>query len=177
MLKSMFLQFVLILACGLVAGPSYGQDAPAPGPKKARTPEDYKPRTLKGISVDSDAESRRGSEDQVIVLNDILPSRVRATYEGSARSLPQRKKDVLHRWAQLYAGAPEHYTAHYETELLFSEEGLDHWLAVRKELLAQFKKEIKKGEAVDLYLIRMGGVRTARKLETLLLVESFQKVK
>lgn len=173
-MKSMVLQFVLILVCALGADPFYGQDPLGPGPKKARTPGDYKPRTLKGISVDSDAESRRGSEDEVIVLSDILPSRVRATYQGSARSLPQRKKDVLHRWAQLYAGAPQHYTAHYETELLFSEEGLDHWLAVRKESLAQFEKEIKKGEAVDLYLIRMGGVRTAKKWESLLLVESFK---
>jgi hypothetical protein len=96
---------------------------------------------------------------------------VRVTYKGVTRPLPQARKDVLLRWAQLYAGAPEHYTVPYATEVLFSEDGVEHWLAVRKDLVSQLEKAMKQGEAVDLYLIRLGRVKTADKWEPLLLVE------
>ena len=164
----------------------YGQDSLGPRPKKARTPADYQPRTLKDIAVresqtrsplaDSENPSRAGDE-KIIVNSDLRPSRVRATYAGRSRPLPQRKKDVLYRWAQLYAGAPTHYTAPYQTELLFKEDGIEYWLAVRKDSVAQFKKEIKAGKAVDLFLIRLGGSLDGDTWEPLLLVESFQKLK
>lgn len=167
----------------LVGDLAYGQGSLGARPKKARTPDDYTPRTLKEVAArevaakDSDAENRRDEAEGMIVHGKILPSRVRVTYAGRARPLPQIKKDVLRRWAQRYAGAPEHYTAPYETELLFREEGVEYWLAVRKGSVAQFEKEIKKDEAADLYLIRLGLARAGDKWETLLLVESFQKPK
>jgi len=174
-MKSMVLQFILILACALYAGPSYGQDLPGPRPKRARTAEDYQPRTLKEIGVASKAESSRDGGRAEVVLGDIFPSRVRVTYRGSARSLPKSKKDVIYSWAQRYAGAPEHYTKPYGTELLFNEDGREYWLAVNKELLQQFKTELKKGESLDLYVIRLGGIRTKGKWEWVLLVEKFAK--
>jgi hypothetical protein len=164
----------------------YGQDSPGPGPKKARTPADYQPRTLKEISVrESDTrspvadheEGARADDEKVIVNGDLRPSRVRATYAGRSRRLPQNKRDVLHRWAQLYAGAPTHYTGPYQSELLFKADGVNYWLAFKKDSVAQFKKEIKSGKAVDLFLIRMGGSLDGDKWEPLLLVESFQKPK
>lgn len=172
----MVLQFVLILACALGAGPFYGQDLPGPRPKRARTAEDYQPRTLKEIGVASKAESSREGGAEV-VLGDLFPSRVRVTYKGYARPLPGSKKNVLHSWAQRYAGAPEHYTVPYGTELLFSEDGREYWLAVNKELLPEFKEELKKGESLDLYVIRLGGIRKKGKWEWVLLVEKFAKPK
>jgi hypothetical protein len=65
-----------------------------------------------------------------------------------------------------------HYTVPYQTELLFKENGIEYWLAVRKESVAQFEKEFKKGEAVDLFLVRLGATMTNRKWESLLLVEN-----
>lgn len=176
-MKSRLLQFVLILVCTLGAGPYHAQDLMGAKPKKARTPDDYKPRTLKETAADPDAESRRDAEDKVILHGDLLPSLVRVTYKGSARPLPQIKKEVLRRWAMRYAGAPEHYTVPYGTELLFNEAGVKYWLAVRKESIAQFKKEFKKGATLDLYLIRLGWAGTGDKWEPLLLVESFRKAK
>jgi hypothetical protein len=85
------------------------------------------------------------------------------------------KKAVLHRWAQLFAGAPQHYTEPYETELLFKEDGVEYWLAVRHESVAKFEKAFKKGAAVDLFLVRLGGSVVDDKWESLLLVENFQK--
>ena len=164
------LPLTLLLGCAV----TYGQDL-GPTPKKARTPDDYKPRSMHEVSAsDLKEEISRNDKEKVIVRGDILPSRVRLTYRGRSRILPQAKKDVLYRWAQLYAGSLEHYTEPYETELLFREGKTDYWIAVRKQTMAQFEKEVKKRKAVDLYLIRLGWAGSGNEWESLLLMEDFK---
>jgi hypothetical protein len=108
----------LLVALLLASNSAYGQDSLQSKPKKPRTLDDYKLRTLKQVATaGSDAESRGNKEDTMIVHADILPSRVRATYTGSARPLLQIKKEVLRQWARLYAGYPEGYTEPYDTEV------------------------------------------------------------
>lgn len=169
---------ILLLALMLGGNLAYGQGSLGAKPKKPRTLDDYESRTLKDVTTKaSDAESLGNKEETMMVEADILPSRVRVTHTGSARPLPQIKKEVLLQWARRYAGSIEHYTAPYETEMLFVENGTEYWLAVKKESLPHFEQELKKGEAVDLYLIRVGAVRAADKWEWMLLVENFQKPK
>ena len=171
-------RLTLLLALTLVGGLTYAQDPTGPQPKRARTPEDYKPRTLKELAAEgADAESRGDKQERMVVHGNILPTRARVAYDGSARPLPPMKKETLRQWARLYAGAPEHYTVPYETELLFVEDGVEHWLAVKKQSVEQFEKEFKKGEAVELFLIRLGSAKVDDKWEPLLLIESFQKPK
>jgi hypothetical protein len=166
------LLLALLLGCGL----AYSQDSLGAKPKKPRTPDDYKPRTLKEVATaGAGTESRGNKEETMIVHPDILPSRVRVTYTGSARPLPQIKKEVLRQWARLYAGSPEGYTEPYETEMLFIENGTEYWLAVRKKSLPHFEQVLKRGDAVDLYLIRVGAAKFSDEWELMLLVESFQK--
>jgi len=100
---------------------------------------------------------------------------VRAVYRGRVRQLPATKAEVLKHWSRLYAGAPEHYTRPYRSELLFNEDGVGYWLVFRTDSLPQFKREIRKGMAVDLFLIRLGATNEGAKSEPLLLVESYQK--
>jgi hypothetical protein len=166
------LLLILLLGCGL----AYGQDSPGAKPKKARTPDDYKPRTLKEVAAAGDGAQSLGNKEETMTVHaDILPSRVRATYTGTKRVLPQIKKEVLRQWARLYAGFPEGYTKPYETEMLFTDNGAEYWLAVRKEALPRFERELKKGEAVDLSLIRVGAAKVSGEPELMLLIESFQK--
>jgi hypothetical protein len=168
--------FVLLVALLLGCNPAYGQDSLGAKPKKARTPDDYKPRMLKEVAASgAGAEGLGNKEETMVVHADILPSRVRVTYTGSARPLPQAKKEVLRQWARLYAGFPEGYTEPYETELLFNENGAEYWLAVRNKSLPQFKQELKQGDTVDLYLIRVGAAKVSDEWELMLLIESFQK--
>lgn len=177
-MKDKLLHFVLALAFVLNLNPAYGQSPLGPGPKKVRTLDDYHPRTLKEVAaMETSMEGRHDGENEVVLHGNVLPSRVRVTYIGSTRSLPQGKKDVLQKWARQFAGNPDHYTVPYETEILFIEDGREHWLAVKKKFVPQLEKELKEGEAVDLYVIRLGGVRTADEWEWVILVESFQKPK
>ena len=156
---------------------AYGQDG-APGGKRPRRPDDYQVRTIKELPIESsDSESRGNKEETMIVHPAILPSQVRVTYTGSTRKMPQIKKEVLRQWARLYAGSPEGYTEPYQTELLFREGEDKHWLAVKKDSLSRFKKELKKGDGLDLYLIRVGSAKVSDEWELVLLIESFQKPK
>lgn len=165
---------VCILTLLLCCVPAYGQGASLPGNKRPRTVDDYQPRTLKQIVSKGTATGGLHDKESGVVLHgNILPSRVKVTYAGSTRTLPQNRKDVLVKWAQRFAGDPAHYTVPYETEALFVEGRTKHWLAVRKNFASSLAKELKKGDAVFLYLIRLGGVRTAGKWEWLMLVESY----
>lgn len=169
-LRSLFL--VVLTALLLGGNFVYGQDLSTAGPKKARTAEDYKPRTLKEIAAMSLVETRDELSGAEVLTGNLFPSRVKVTYRGFQRPLSQARRDVILHWAQRYAGAPQHYTEHYQTELLFREAGRDHLLVVNKSLLPRFKQEIKKGTALDLNLIRLGGFKTKGKWVWVLLVES-----
>lgn len=174
MKKKYLLLLALLVSCHL----AYGQGPLGAKPKRARTVDDYKPRTLKEITIKvADGDSISNKEETMIVQPSILPSRVRVTYTGSSRPLPDLKKELLGQWALRYAGYPEFYTAPYETEMLFDETGSKYWLAVRKEARPKFELDLKNGEKVDLFLIRMGAVKTSSGWESLLLVEKFQKTK
>lgn len=164
---------ILLLALGVGC---YVYAQRPPGPKKARTAADYRPRTLTEIAETGTGTQRRGNKAETMFVHpDILPSRVRVTYTKTKRLLPEIKKEVLRQWARLYAGSPEGYTKPYETEMLFTEGGKEYWLAVRTEALPRFEREVKKGEVVDLYLIRLGAARISGEWELLLLTENFQK--
>ena len=176
MLKPISTIFVLLVALLLGCGAASAQGPTGPQPKKARTPEDYQPRTLKEAAAQpSDAESLGNKEETMLVQGDIQPSRVRAAFAGTSRPLSEDKKEVLRQWAMRFAGVPEGYTEPYEREMLFTENGTKYWLAVRKESLPRLRRELKRGEAVDLYLIRLGAAKTSDGWEPLLLVESFRK--
>ncbi len=164
---------VLFLILLLTGGPILGQGGASPGPKKARTPEDYTTRTLKDLDAIK-AESDLGDKQERLIVNAaILPSRVRLVYGGGTRELPWIKKEVIRQWARLYAGNQEHYTKPYETELLFEEAGVHHWIAVPERSLPQLKEKLKKGDEVELFLIRLGKAQNGTEWEPVLLVEDF----
>jgi hypothetical protein len=155
----------------------YSQDN-APGVKRPRTPDDYQVRTLKELEFASTDPAARGNKEETMIVHPaILPSRVRVTYEGSTRQALDIKKEVLRQWARLYAGAPEGYIKPYQTEALFLEGEKKRWLAVRSKDLPRLQNELRKGDAVDLYLIRVGTAKILDEWELMLLVENFERVK
>ena len=172
---------LLVLLLTSVAATILGQ---GPHPKKPWTPADYTPRTLKELTtlqpapIEKDENYIKSSKDpmlRLIVHGDLLPSRVKVIYEGTTRPLHEDRKSIIKRWANQFAGAPEFYTTPYQTEALFTENGENYWLAVRSESLPKLERELKKGELVELYLIKMGNIRIDDKLEPVLLVENYVK--
>lgn len=172
-MKTRLFLFVLLLTSICAA---YTQ-----GEKKPRTEADYRSRTLRELTTllpDYMANDPQAKEPnlRVIVHADLLPSRVKVLYDGTARPLVESKKQVITSWANRFAGAPEFYTAPYQTEMLFTEDGESYWLAVRKDSLPRLEQELKKGDTIELFLIKMGNARIDDKLEPVLLVEKFGKL-
>jgi hypothetical protein len=157
------LYLILLLVVTLGASLAHGQGSLGAIPKKARTPEDYQPTTLKEI-----ARSKPKRDE-------LLPFRVRVAYTDSVRPISTTGNDVLHRWAQCCAGNPDHYTKAYLNEMQFVERGSAYWLAVQDRMLADLQTELKVGEAIDLFLIRVSTRGTNGKNGSVLLLESFQK--
>ena len=140
----MKLLFLVLLAALFVSGNfAHGQDMSGAGPKKPRTAEDYKPRTLKEIATLSASEIAREGNSVEVVTGDLLPSRVRVAYQASQRPVSRATRRVISSWANRYAGDPQHYTLPYQTELLFRETRFNYWLVVNKDLLPCFKKASK----------------------------------
>lgn len=144
------------------------------GPKKPRELDDYTPRTLEEISQ-LQGNVTESSNKNVTIHGEIFPTRVTVVYEVSSRPLGQNKKDTIRAWANRFAGAPETYTRPYLHEVLFSENGRKYWLAVREEFLPKFAQELKKGDTVELFLIKLGSARKGQKWEPVLLAEKFFK--
>src|SRR6185295_17987963 len=133
-MKSCVCLLVLVLSLTLTI-PTYGQS-----PKKPRTEEDYYPRTLKDLSTlypPYMAKALREHDTEhpdIIVHSDLLPSSVKVIYEGTTRPINEIKKSVILSWANRPEAAAELNTAPYQTEMLFTENDQNYWLAVPTEL-------------------------------------------
>ena len=169
-------QFLFLITLTFTA--SYAQDTTGPRPKRARTPEDYQAGTLKELAAKHSSTDSRGNKLETMVVDpDISPTRVRVTYAGLTRRIPELNKEVINQWARLYAGAPETYKP-YEVDVLFTENGSGYWLTFKKTKLELFWKGVnRKDQPVDLFLIRMGAAKTSAGWEPVLLVENFQTIK
>lgn len=140
-----------------------GQDSLGPHPKKARTVGDYWPTTL------------RAMVKALPKTNELVPFRVRVVYSSNTRPLSQKTKEVLRSWAQCCAGNPDHYTKSYLNEIKFVENGRPYWLAVEHRLISDLHTEVRSGETIDLFLIRVSALVNGKKRESALLVERFQR--
>lgn len=167
----------LLLLTLLTAIAVDAQNPTGPGPKRARTPEDYQAGTLKGLAAKLSSPDSRGNKMETMVVDpDISPTRVRATYAQLTRRIVESKAELIRQWARLYAGALETYKP-YEVEVLFTEEGNKYWLTFTKKTLDTFWDSDGWNKPVDLFLIRMGAVKVGNGWESVFLVESFQKPK
>jgi hypothetical protein len=165
---------LLSLLVATAAGCSGGSSTA--GMKRARTADDYQPRTLRAIAANgSEAVARGEADGETILIGDLYPSHVRVMNTGATRDMPDRRKELIRSWANRFAGAVETYTLPYQTEYLFVENGVEYWIAVRTQSLPDFEQSFKNGEPVELNLIRLGGIRTGGNWEWVMLVESFEK--
>ena len=153
-------------------------------PPKPRTEEDYNPRTLKELSMLYPAYIAKALKEHdtkypdIIVHTDLLPSRVKVIYEGTTRPINQTKKNVIRSWANRPEAASQLDVTPYQTEMLFTENNENYWLPVPTELLSKFGAELNKGDAVQLFVVKIGNVRLERddvNLEPVILVEKFLK--
>jgi len=167
----------LLLLTILTAIAIDAQNPTGPGPKRPRTPEDYQAGTLKELAAKLSSPDSRGNKMETMFVDpDLSPTRVRVTYAGLTRRTPAARAQVIRQWARLYAGAIETYKP-YEVDVLFTENGKQYWLTFTQKKLKSFWDSKQSSKPVDLFLIRMGAVKTGNKWEPVVLVENFQEAK
>lgn len=150
------------------------------GEKKPRTAADYRVRTLSEMTTlqpDYIAKSPDYKPETIrmVVHADPLPSRIKVVYDGATRPVLQTRQRIITEWANKFAGMVESYTVPYDTEMLFAEEGKSYWLVVKKEFVPRLEQEFKKGDLVELFLIKLGNAIVDERLEPVLLVERFDR--
>jgi hypothetical protein len=143
------------------------QDALGPLPKKPRTLEDYTASTLKEIAAPY--SGRNGTR----TTGNIQAFKVRAIYAGVTRMTSKSSMNALLRWTQCCAGDPDHYLKSYDTEMLFRENGVEYWLPIQRQLLANLHTQFISGDSVNLYLIRVATEPDGGDRNWALLVENF----
>ena len=144
--------------------------------------QEFERRTLKeivAINESEDAEDRKRlpNQNRMIMRGKILSSAVRVTYVGESRFIGDERKKFIELWAGSYFSQTPGYASRYESEFLFKEANDEYWLPVQKQVASYFSKELQKGDTVDLYLIRPGGLSIKGKIDWVFLVEEFLKPK
>lgn len=155
----------------LVAACAPSRDAA--GPKRPRMPEEYRARTLAELAALDGGETSLGNKEETMrVDGDVRPTSALAVCDGSNRPMPPIKAEVLRQWARLYAGSMEHYTAPYATEMRFTNEGREHWVAVRTSDLQAVSIACDSHRVIELRVVRLGAAIVGDTWEPLLLLES-----
>jgi len=144
--------------------------------------DDFKARTLKALAaMDKDVEqmhaSQKDGKPTVVMHADMLMTRARVVYMGSTRPISEGKKENMKTWAGMFTASKETYIKAYESDVLFTEGGVEYWLPVQKQVIPYFDKELKKGDEVDLFIIRAGGIYDKDKWDWIWLTEEFMKPK
>ncbi len=174
-MKNILKTFFLVIMLAICGGTVLSQVFPW---------QDFKPRTLKDLAaMEKDVEQRRDTDGKpaVVFHGDMLLTKARVVYTGTTRPISDLKKQFLAQWAEMFSQNKDSYSKLYETDMLFTENGVKYWLPVQKQVIPYFDKELKKGDEVDLYIVRAGGIYDTKKekdkWDWLLFVEEFQKPK
>jgi hypothetical protein len=141
----------------------------------------YKPRTLKEITTiaekslkNPDVKITDEKRDSTVILSyNSYQSRVKAVYTGSWRKISEPRKEVISMWLKT-AGKPKEYLDLFENEYLFTENKVEYWLPVQKQVATFFVEELKKGDAVTLLVAWLGIRKEKESLDYIFLMNEFE---
>lgn len=141
----------------------------------------YKPRTLSEIVIlnldvkNADVTVGKSKEAPQMVLNaDLLHSQVRVKFMNKSRPISADRKELLKLWQKTF-GIEDKIVNLYENEYLFKECDYDYWIPVQKQVAAYFPKELKEGDMVSLFIIRVGGRKINANWDWLFLTNEFKE--
>jgi hypothetical protein len=147
-------------------------------PQAKNSWEDYKPRTIQTI-IDQHQNAHEISDPDpskpyFLLSGDSFPSQVTLVYLGQSREIRGRRKEVLKYWGRMLGDrAPANIEDLFGTEMLFQEGENPHWLAVQRPLVEHLRKEVKRGQSFNAFVMWMGGVREQEKWEWLFAMNEF----
>ena len=140
----------------------------------------YKPRTLyETIGLDSEGKNAdiiitKKDVPQMVAYTNLLYSQVRVKFMNKSRPFSADRKETLDLWKKTLA-IDEKTVALYENEYLFKECSNEYWIPVQKQVAAFFPKELKEGDMISLFIIRIGAKKINDNWDWLFLSSEFIK--
>lgn len=135
----------------------------------------FKPRTLN--EVVSLTKKNIGPSDPMFFPKDHLESKVLVTFTGRSKPISAERKTFISIWAEK-SGETKTYANLYQREFLYKAGQDEYWLPTQETIIKYFDKELKAGDKMSLYLIRIGARRDSQKnIDCILLVEEFRAEK
>lgn len=84
------------------------------------------------------------------------PYRIKAVYLGELRTMPPQRLALVRDWWGAKSGIGDAFTRRFERELLVETEGERIWMPVQTPLIEDFRREMRSGDAVELYVMAVG---------------------
>ena len=127
--------------------------APTATPKPKFNYERYKPSTLAAMikKVEPDVKSDPG----LWMTKGELAAAVVMTYTGKVRNLSEPSQNLMN-WIKDALMPDTQFFNAFSQEMLVIEDGVEYWLPFQKQLLRHFKKEVKPGSRVLLFITYFG---------------------
>lgn len=142
----------------------------------------YKSRTLNEIiEINADLKNadliiKKEEIPQITLNGNPLYSQVRLKFMNKSRPISTDRMDLVKLWQKTF-DADERVLTLYENEYLFKECETEYWIPVQKQVAAFFPKELKTGDMISLFIMRIGGrkEKNADKWDWLFLTNEFVK--
>jgi hypothetical protein len=131
------------------------------------------------IDEHKQSESFSSSPEAKMTINAIAahhPYKVRVAYFDEYREISDDKKELITTWAQM-TEIQDSFVGFFGHEMLFKYGSTPFWFPIQSQLLPHFKKELKKGDEVDLYVMFVGTVWEAGRTQWVFIVNEFKKVR
>jgi hypothetical protein len=164
-------KLLLIAIIALAGTPAFAQGFPR---------EIFKPRTLAEVIGITTKAVR--PDDSMFLATNQLESKVDVTYTGQSRPITDARRNFICIWAKMLShpgtssgDTIDYYVSLFDHEYLYKVGDTEYWLATSKPITKYFDKELKPGDKMTLYLISIGAYRTKDGIDSVLLVEEYQK--
>ncbi len=125
----------------------------------------YRPYSL----AQAVADHTHGEEADWVIAAGSFKYRVRVRYTGQQRDIRVSVKQLIANWVKSLDLNPKLLDL-FEQEILVHEAGSQYWLPIQEKLLPHVAREIRTGDLVDLYIMRVGSTKT----ESVFIVNEFQ---
>ena len=148
--------------------------------------DQFEPTTLAAVTHDLESEvaGDLGGANQavhhkagdILVEAPILRRRAQVIYTGQHRAMDPVAISFYRGYQKAHA-VENSVADHYRDAYLFQEDGVDYWLPVQDQVAAYFRKELKPGQPVQLYLLVTGGYLESDGWTWIMPVEEFNAEK
>ena len=120
------------------------------------------------------AVAQEKAEKAMLLTGDSFPSKVKLIYMGRSRPVGPERQKLLAGWSKaLKDSLPPNVVELFKSEMLFKENGTEHWIAVQKPLLEFLPKEVKANQQITGFIIWIGAIKVQGQWDWLFAMNEF----